>query len=49
MHCSKCIRDKLFERYYKGVIWTSGITVKTTSKLRQFYELPPKHNHDANH
>lgn len=48
MHCSKCIRDKLFERYYKSLIWASGITVKQKSKLRKYYDLPPKNN-DKNH
>lgn len=49
MHCSKCIRDKLFERYYKSLIWASGITVKQKSKLRKYYDLPPKNNDKENH
>ena len=48
MHCSKYIRDKLYEKYFKEIIWTAGLTVKKKSKLRKYYELPPpKPKHDS--
>lgn len=47
IHCSRSVRDTLFERYYKDLIWASGITVKKKSKLRKYYELPPpRQKHD---
>lgn len=48
MHCSKCVRDKLFNTYFRDIIWTAGLTVKKKSKLRKYYDLPPpKPKHDS--
>lgn len=42
IHCSRTVRETLFGRYYKDLIWASGITVKKKSRLRKYYNLPPK-------
>lgn len=40
MHCSRCIRDTLFNRYFRDIVWEANLTVKKKSKLRKYYDLP---------
>ena len=40
VHCSRCVRDKLFNTYFQDIIWAANITIKKKSRLRKFYDLP---------
>ena len=40
IHCTKRVRDDLYERYFEKLILVANIRISRSSKLRRYYTLP---------